>query len=61
MPVLMRVFPQGLVAHDPDLHRDLRMAYEEWEDNQEGDRPDRAIHPAWVKFVLQDLLELLTK
>ena len=31
MPVLMRVFPQGLVAHDPDLHRDLRMAHEEWE------------------------------
>ena len=41
MPVLMRVFPQGLIAHDPDLHRNLRMAHEEWEDKQEGHRPDR--------------------
>ena len=36
MPVLMRVFPQGLVAHDPDLHRDLRMAHEEWETAASG-------------------------
>lgn len=30
LPVLLRVFPQGLDAHDPDLFRDLRAAYEEW-------------------------------
>jgi len=58
MPVLMRVFPQGLVAHDPDLHRNLRMAHEEWEASQESGRPDRAIHMAWVKFVLKEVLEL---
>jgi len=58
MPVLMRVFPQGLLAHDADLHRNLRMAHEEWEDSQESGRPDRAVHLAWVKFVLQDVLEL---
>ena len=56
LPVLMRVFPQGLVAHDPDLHRNLRLAHEEWEDNQEGHRPDRAIHQAWMKFVLREVL-----
>jgi hypothetical protein len=58
MPVLMRVFPQGLVAHDPDLHRNLRMAHEEWEENQENYRPNRAIHREWVKFVLRNVLEL---
>ena len=58
MPVLMRVFPQGLLAHEPNLHRNLRLAHEEWEENLEGGRPDRAVHQAWVKFVLKDVLEL---
>ena len=58
MPVLMRVFPDGLIAHHPELHRNLRMAHEEWEDSQESGRPDRAVHLAWVKFVLRNVLEL---
>ena len=52
MPVLKRVFPQGLDAHDPDHARHLRMAYEEWEDNQEGHRPIRPSINAWINFVL---------
>ncbi len=36
MPVLLRVFPQGLDAHEPELSRFLRMAYDEWADNQAG-------------------------
>ena len=58
MPVLMRVFPQGLIAHDPDVQRSLKMAHEEWEQNQQAKRPDRALHWAWVKFVLNEVLEL---
>src|SRR5713101_3332807 len=58
MPVLLRVFPQGLDAHDPDLTRSLRLAFEEWEDNQGGLRPDPAIHRAWVRHVLREALEL---
>lgn len=49
MPVLLRVFPQGLDAHDPEHLRALRLAHEEWEDNQGGLRPDAAIHRAWTR------------
>jgi len=44
MPVLERVWPQGLDAHDPDLAAQLRLRYDEWLDNQRGVRPDAAIH-----------------
>ena len=54
MPVLLKVFPQGLDAHDPDHLRSLRLAYEEWEDRQD----DTALHRAWVRFVLTKTLEL---
>ena len=43
LPVLERVFPQGLDKDDsPEakaLSRNLRLAFEEWEDNQTGKRP----------------------
>jgi len=59
MPVLMRVFPQGLEAHDADRVRQLRIAYEEWEDNEQaGRRRNPAIHGQWIRFVLRNLLEL---
>jgi Eco57I restriction-modification methylase/MmeI, target recognition domain len=58
MPVLERVFPQGLDAHDPDLYRTLRLAFEEWEENQEGTRPNPAIHNAWIKLILKETLGL---
>ena len=48
MPVLLKVFPQGLDAHDPEHLRSLRLAHEEWEDRQ----ADPAYHRAWVRFVL---------
>ena len=57
MPVLMRVFPQGLIAHDPEIHRNLRQAHEEWEESLESRRPDRALHRAWVEFILKTVLE----
>lgn len=57
MPVLLRVFPQGLDAHDPEHLRLLRLDYEVWEDNQGGLRPDPAIHRRWVRFVLAEALE----
>ena len=59
IPVLMRVFPQGLENHDPDKFRTLRLAYEEWEDNNEaGHRTNPALHGAWVKFVMTTILGL---
>jgi hypothetical protein len=57
LPVLMRVFPQGLEAHDAESSREARLAYEEWLDNQQGLRPELAIHTLWVQYVLERLLE----
>ena len=57
MPVLLRVFPQSLDAHDPEVSRSVRRAFAEWQENQQGLRPDPAIHTAWVRFVLHDGLE----
>ncbi len=58
MPALLRIFPQGLDAHDPERSRLLRMAYDEWADNQAGPRPDPAIHTQWLRFVLTNILEM---
>src|SRR6266566_5331766 len=58
MPVLLRVFPQGLEAADPDLHHLLRSAYEEWANNQHGLQPDENIHTQWLRFVLARVLNM---
>ena len=58
MPVLEKIFPQGLDAHDPEHFRSLRVAYDEWKDNQEGRHPKPAIHKAWIDFVLGQTLAL---
>jgi hypothetical protein len=54
MPVLLRVLPQGLDAHDPDHHRLLKLARQEWEEGCD----DPAFHRAWVKFILTQTLEM---
>jgi hypothetical protein len=56
LPVLAQAFPQGLDAHDAEHARRLRMAFVEWDTNQLGNRPDPAIHPAWIKLVLGETL-----
>lgn len=57
LPVLMRVFPQGLDAYDSEVSREAKLAYEEWLDNQLGLHPDPAMHTLWTRYVLQRLLE----
>jgi hypothetical protein len=52
LPVLLRVFPQGLEARDPAQAKALRAAYQEWQDNPSA--PGR--HRAWIIHVLTDLL-----
>ncbi len=56
LPVLASAFPQGLDSHDADHARRLRLAFDEWYDNQLGKRPDTGLHRAWVKFVLSETL-----
>ncbi|CAN7180219.1 Eco57I restriction-modification methylase domain-containing protein [Caballeronia sp. LjRoot31] len=52
LPVLLKVFPQGLDALDTDVSRNVRLAFGEWEDH----RTDVAIHTAWLEFVLKRTL-----
>ena len=52
LPVLMRVFPQGLEPRDPSQAKALRAAYEEWQDNPAAPGSQRA----WVMHVLTAVL-----
>ncbi|GHO65076.1 hypothetical protein KSC_039680 [Ktedonobacter sp. SOSP1-52] len=60
MPVLLKYFPQGLdlQGDEAELRRRVRLAYEEWADNQGGTRPDPAIHTQWLRFVLEEVLSM---
>ena len=60
LPVLQRVFPQGLdkPADEGDLLRDVRLAHEDWTDAVAGRTPDPALHNAWIRFVLGAVLDL---
>ncbi|CAJ4898397.1 Type I restriction-modification system methyltransferase subunit [Burkholderia pseudomallei] len=52
LPVLLRVFPQGLDAHDTEMSKNVRLAFGEWEEH----RQEAAIHTAWLEFVLKRTL-----
>jgi hypothetical protein len=54
MPVLMRVFPQGLERRNPAKASLLREAYEDWLERGEK---QSAVHHAWIRHVLTELLE----
>lgn len=56
LPVLTEVFPQGLEVLNADLTREVRAAYQEWEDNLQERRPDLSIHRAWIEHILKELL-----
>ena len=56
LAVLLRVFPQELDGLNTDTARRLRLAFEEWEENEQHSRPDPAIHQAWIRFVLTEAL-----
>ncbi len=52
LPVLLRVFPQGLEPRDPAQAKALRAAYEEWQDHPSNPVRQRA----WVTQVLTQVL-----
>jgi len=58
VPVLDRVFPQGLDAHDPEHLRNLKIAYQQWDDEAgpEAVRFNAAMHRAWVEYIVTDTL-----
>lgn len=57
VPVLDRVFPQGLDDLESDVAGRIRLAYDEWAEDQSGLRPDPRIHDQWLRFVLETVLE----
>lgn len=54
---LLKVFPQGLDAHEPEHFNLLKIAYDEWE--YEKNNPE--IHRAWISWVLENTLEFPTE
>ncbi|MBE9044591.1 restriction endonuclease [Pleurocapsales cyanobacterium LEGE 10410] len=54
---LLKVFPQGLDAHEPEHFNLLKIAYDEW--SYEKFNPE--IHRAWIDWVLQNTLEFPTE
>jgi hypothetical protein len=58
LPVLAQAFSSGLEKpeDEPEVRRKLRLALDEWDDNQLSHRPDPAIHRAWIKLVLEETL-----
>jgi hypothetical protein len=52
LPVLLKVFPQGLEPRDPAQAKALRAAYEEWQDNPTAPGRQRA----WLLDVFTGLL-----
>ena len=54
LPTLLRVFPQGLEAHNPALAADLRVLYNQWLE----DKKDRGIHRDWIQQVLHRALAM---
>ena len=52
LPVMLRVFPQGLEPRDPAQAKALRAAYEEWQDNPSAPGKQRA----WVLHVFTAVL-----
>jgi hypothetical protein len=56
LPVLLRVFPQGLPKVDTTKSGRLRAGYEEWAEAQES-RADTTLHDAWIRLVLGELLD----
>jgi hypothetical protein len=54
---LLKVFPQGLDAHEPEHFNLLKIAYDEWE--YEKNNPE--IHRAWISWVLENSLEFPTE
>src|SRR4051794_4694921 len=58
MPVLMRVFPQGLERRNTAKASRLREAYEDWLERGEK---QPAVHHAWIRHVLTEFLEYPTE
>lgn len=60
LPVLMDALPAGLDKPERELTADLWRAFTEWSDEDHGGASDPAVHEAWVRYVLEHVLEFDT-
>jgi hypothetical protein len=58
LPVLLRVFPQGLDTVDSEVRRRWRRPTRSGRRAWKAGRPDPVLHQAWIRFVLEEVLEL---
>jgi hypothetical protein len=56
LPVLLRVFPQGLEKLERERAEDLFERLAEWREATAGAQPDLAVHRQWCLYVLRELL-----
>jgi hypothetical protein len=58
VPVLEKVYPQGLEALNTHVYRRIRIGWEEWREAVDEQDPDlKELHEAWIKLVLSEVLE----
>lgn len=57
LEALLSAFPQGLEGDNSEVRQRLRLAWDEWRDNQFGVRAESAVHDAWVRYILGSVLE----
>jgi len=59
-PILEQYFPHGLdlKENESEVRTRASLAYEEWADNQGGNQPEAALHHQWLRFVLEEVLEI---
>jgi hypothetical protein len=55
MPILERVFPQGIDDIAPEIRNRMRLGHEEWLEATAGP-PDVALHNAWIGIVVREVL-----
>lgn len=57
LPVLMDALPAGLDKPPGELTADLWRAFSEWSDEDHGGAADTAVHEAWIRYVVEHVLE----
>ncbi len=56
LPVLKKIFPHGLPKVESSLKKELRLAYQEWQDAQADAKLRTSYNTAWIRHVLKEVL-----
>lgn len=56
LPVLKKIFPHGLPKVESALKKELRLAYQDWQNSQEDPKLKTSYNTAWIRYVLKEVL-----